>query len=320
MDFFLLDTNLFREATKSPDNKLLNALIPALRSRGLEFGLSDLTAIRISPFALLETLGVVPTMPPKPDLKWRGRDPKEIYRELFDYACEFFRNLPELQDGRLRQKHAEQVAYVTPEARPLFDTCVTGILNRGIDITGVFATFLADDYFFKYPFTRDAFIAMGAFFGAAFFSDVPEESPVSRFRLTMRMFDLIRENMRALPGYEQQARALSVKNSRDLLDTDIVQDVTYGYPHKGLRHRVVALTFDEAKIVEVRACLHRQVGFSMAAKCTGADFVRTVVQPFLAHPGGLVIQCNQAGAIFATVDLSARFPAVEAASRLGHRR
>jgi hypothetical protein len=52
MDFFLLDTNLFREATKSPDNKLLNALIPALRSRGLEFGLSDPTAIRISPFAL----------------------------------------------------------------------------------------------------------------------------------------------------------------------------------------------------------------------------------------------------------------------------
>ena len=88
----------------------------------------------------------------------------------------------------------------------------------------IFATFLADDYFFKYPFTRDAFIAMGAFFGAAFFSDVPEESPVSRFRLTMRMFDLIRENMRALPGYEQQARALSVKNSRDLLDTDIEQN------------------------------------------------------------------------------------------------
>lgn len=265
MDFFLLDTNLFREATKSQDNRLLNALVPTLRSRGLEFGLRNSTAIRISPFALLEALGIVVTMPPRPDLKWRGRDPKDIHRDLFDNACGFFRNLPELQEGHLRQKLAEQVAYVIPEARPLFDTCVTGILNRGIDINGVFATFLAADYFFKYPFTRDAFVAMGAFFGAAFFVDAPDESPVSRFRLTMRMFDLIRGNIRSMPEYKERARALSVKHSRDLLDTDIVQDVTEGYPYKGLRHRVVALTFDDAKIVEARACLHRQVGLSMAA-------------------------------------------------------
>ena len=307
MDFFLLDTNIFREATKSPGNRLLGKLIPQLRAEGLEFGLGNPTAIRVSPFALLEALGVVPTMPPKPVVNFSHKNPNEVFRQIFDYACNFFRRLPELQDSYLRQKQREQVAYVIPEALDLFNVCVTRILDRDIDINSVFATFLAGDYFFKYPFTRDIFIAMGAFLGAAFFSDVPENSPVSRFRLSMRMHDLIRNDMQAFPGYEKHAAALKIKSDRDLLDTDIIQDVTYGYPYGGERHRVVALTFDSAKVVESRALWHRQVGFSMAKKCTGADFIREVVNPFLSHPGGIVIQCDASGAIVDVVDLSARF-------------
>jgi len=96
--------------------------------------------------------------------------------------------------------------------------------------------------------------------------------------------------------------------------------VTYGFPLDGQRHRVVALTFDQAKVVETRACLHRQVGLSMATKYTGAELLRTVVQLFLAHPGGLIIQCDQAGTIVETIDLSARFPTVDSASGLAQGR
>lgn len=307
MDFFLLDTNFFREATKSQGNRLLGTLIPHLRSAGLEFGLRNRTAIRVSPFALLEALGVVPSMPPKPVVNFSHKNPNEVYRQIFDYACNYFRGLPELQEAYLKQKQKEQVAYVIPEALDLFNVCVTGILDRDLDINGVFATFLAGDYFFKYPFPREIFISMGAFLGAAFFSDVPEESPVSRFRVSMRMYDLIRSNVQAYPGYEKYAAAFKVKSERDFLDTDIIQDVTYGYPYGGERHRVVALTFDNAKIVEARALWHRQVGFSMAKKCTGADFIREVVSPFLSHPGGIVIQSDVSGSIIEAIDLSTRF-------------
>lgn len=307
MDFFLLDTNFFREATKSPENRLLRTLIPQLQAVGLEFGLGNPTAIRVSPFALLEALGVVPAMPPKPAVDFSHKNPNEVYRQIFDYACNFFRELPELQDSYLRQKQREQVAYVVKEALDLFNICVTGILDRDVDINGVFATFLAGDYFFKYPFTRDVFNSMGSFLGAAFFSDVPESAPVSRFRLSMRMHDLIRNNLQVFPGYEKHAAALKIKSDRDLLDTDIIQDVTYGYPYNGKRHRVVALTFDSANVVESRALWHRQVGFSMAKKCAGADFIREVVSPFLSHPGGIVIQSDASGAIVDAVDLSTRF-------------
>ena len=307
VEFFLLDTNFFREATKSPGNRLLGTLIPQLQAAGLEFGVGNRTAVRVSPFALLEALGVVPKMPPKPDVDFSAKSPNDVYRQIFDYACDYFRKLPELQDAYLRQKQSEQAAYVIPEALGLFDSCVTGILARDIDINGVFATFLAGDYFFKFPFTRDVFISMGAFLGAAFFSDVPESSPVSRFRLSMRMYDFIRNDMRSVPGHEKQSDSLKIKADRDLLDTDIVQDVTYGYPYEGERHRVVALTFDSANVVESRAILHRQAGISMAKKCTGADFIREVVNPFLLHPGGIIIQCDASGKIIDTVDLSERF-------------
>lgn len=307
MDFFLLDTNFFREATKSRENRLLGTLIPQLRASGLEFGLGNPTAIRVSPFALLEALGVVPTMPPKPVVNFSHKNPNEVYRQIFDYACKYFRGLPELQYAYLRQKQKEQAAYVIPEALDLFNVCVTGILDRDLDLNGVFATFLAGDYFFKYPFTRDIFISMGAFLGAAFFSDVPEQSPVSRFRVSMRMYDLLRSNIQAFPGSEKYASAFKVKSERDFLDTDIVQDVTYGYPYGGERHRVVALTFDNAKIVEARALWHRQVGFSLAKKCTGADFIREVVTPFLTHRGGIVIQSDASGTIIDSIDLSTRF-------------
>jgi hypothetical protein len=37
----------------------------------------------------------------------------------------------------------------------------------------------------------------------------------------------------------------------------------------------------------------------MAKKCTGADFIREVVSPFLAHSDGIVIQCDASSARFA---------------------
>ena len=306
VDFFLLDTNLFREATKSPGNQLLRRLIPEMQHRGLQFGKVG-TAIRVSPFGLLEALGIVVLMPPKIQIQWSTSEPREVYRHLFDSACEFFRQLPQLQTAHLWKMHDEQIAYVNPEARPLFDVCVTSILERDADLTGVLAAFLASDYFFKYPFTRDQFVKMGGFFASAFFSDVPAESPASRFRLSKRMFDFIRPQMQSLPEYKREAPALKIKDARDFLDTDIIQEITYGFPFQGARHRVVALTFDDAGYLVTRAHLHRQAGVSWGAKCTSDQFVREVVKPFLTHPGGLVLQFDKTGAIVNVADLQDRF-------------
>ena len=107
VDFFLLDTNLFREATKSPGNQLLRRLIPEMKRHGLDFGPVG-TAVRLSPFGLLEALGIVVPMPPKIQVEWATSGPKEIYSHLFKSADEFFRQLPKLQISHLRKMHDEQ--------------------------------------------------------------------------------------------------------------------------------------------------------------------------------------------------------------------
>lgn len=315
MDFYLLDTNLFRQATKSPGNQLLRTLIPELRSRlGLEFWTGSLTAIRVSPFALLEALGIVPMMPTKLDADFAKHSPKEIFKQLFDDACAFFRNQPELQATYLHQKHDEQLAYINAEAIPLFEVCVTGLLNRDLDMTEVFASFLATDYLFKYQFKREEFIAMGQLLAAAFFTDFPEQAPASRFRLSMRMFDYLRSDLQSLPGHAAFAAALKIKSSKDFLDTDIIQEITYGFPHENTRHRVVALTFDKAKVLESRAIWHRQAGIAFAAKFTGEEAMREIVRPYFMHPGGLVVQSDPTGAIVDVVDLRNPFASLAVTS------
>jgi hypothetical protein len=305
VDFFLLDTNLFREATKSPRNQLIRNLILELKQRGFHFGEVG-TPIRISPFGLLETLGIVVPIPPANQVDWTG-EPMAIYQQIFGAAQRHFRNLPILQVPHLEVMRDAQLAYVAPEARSLFDVCVTAVLSRPVDMNAVFASFLASDFFFKYQFTPAQFQKMAQFLAAAFFIDVPPESPTSRFRLSKRMFDLIQPKMQVLPEYQERASALKLKNDRDFLDTDIIQEITYGFPFEGARHRVVALTFDSARSLEFRAHLHRQVGISLGAKCTVDAVVRNAVRPFLTHAGGLVLQFDKAGQIIGEADLQPTF-------------
>ena len=313
MDFFLLDTNFFREATKSPGNRLLANLIPRLQQCGFQFGTGDSTAIRIGPFGLLEVLGLKPRMPHSRQFPVGRRDPKAVYKEIFEYALDHFLKLPELQGGYLRQKHDEHLPYLNAQARPLFEVCVTGILDRELDMTSIFATFLATDFFLKQPLSSEDFVAMMPVLAPLFFVDLPEHSPTSRYRLSVRMFNHIKHSLQSLPGYELEVKAQGIKNQRDLLDTDIVQEITYGFPLEGRRHRVVALTFDNANVLQRRARHHRQVGISINSKFQSDPAMIEIARAFLTHPGGVIVQSDESGAIVNLIDLRDTFASIPSA-------
>lgn len=314
MDFFLLDTNLFRSATKSVRNGLMQTLVPAVQHLDYDFGAAGM-AVRLSPFGLLEALGIVPIRPPWPTVTDPSTDPRVTYEEIFNYAKDKFRSHPEMQIDHMRRKLADQLDYVVPEARPLFDSCVTGILSRDIDFTEIFSSFLAQDFVFKFPFDRKQFEAMAPMLAVWFFTDFPEGSPASRYRITKRMWDFFYSTIPKGVENRELTRAHKLKTDSDFLDTDIVQDVTFGFPFDGVRHRVIALTFDDAGVVSSRAEMHRQCGFAMASLHDGGKANLSVIRPFWDHPGGVIIQCDSAGNILAVVDLAKRFPLVDQASR-----
>jgi hypothetical protein len=213
MDFFLLDTNFFREATKAPNDHLLARLIPALRQHGFDFGAAG-SALRISPFSLLEALGIVVKMPPGRTFPVTGRDPKTVFMEIFQHARDHFEQLPELQGGHVQRKHDEQLAYLSATGRPLFDECITAVLARMDQPTDLFASFLSMDYFVKYPFSPDDFQRMAQFLVTMFFMDVPEDSPTSRYRMRSRPISegaTMANNLAASSGFPLASTTALVK-------------------------------------------------------------------------------------------------------------
>ena len=115
--------------------------------------------------------------------------------------------------------------------------------------------------------------------------------------------------MQKIPKEPTISKALRIKTGGDFLDCDIIHDITFGFPFAGSRHRVVALTFDNAQTVGARAILHRQVGITLAAKlqtaATSDLSIANDISGYLAHRGGCVVQCNRAGEVIDFFDLSA---------------
>ena len=312
MDFFLLDTNFFRAATKSPGNLLMNNLVPQLHSKSeIVFSNNGETALRISPFGLLESLNIVLPKPPSPPGNISGKPFLEVYKTLIGFAESYFEKMPQLQLKFLLEQDAKERSYVDPQALPLYEACITSVLKRPIDVTRALVSYLAHDYFLKFPFKKQDLLNHMPSFCVMFFQDFSAMAPASRFRLSIRLYDSIRQKMGGVPDDPVISKAFKIKTDGDLLDTEIVQDVTFGFPFGGIRHRVVALTFDEANVVGARALFHKQVGATLATKLkTAAAADRNVardITPFLTHPGGCVVQSNKSGDIVDFYDLSSNW-------------
>jgi hypothetical protein len=127
--------------------------------------------------------------------------------------------------------------------------------------------------------------------------------------ISKRIYELIQNKMEQLPEHSEISASLKLKPWKDFLDTDIIQEITFGYPYGGMRNRVVVLTFDNAQALGHRAQLHRQVGLTLAKKCE-PDLLANTLSPFLTHPGGCVVQCDKTGAIVSILDMKARFLAL----------
>lgn len=287
----------------------MKRLAPTLQNGyGIKFENGGQTAFRITLFALLEALNIVPPKIPTGLINVEGMPFPVAYKTLIATAEEYFQKQPELQAAFLRDRDRHQRAYADAEALSLYEGCITSILNRPIDISVALASYLARDYLFKYPFKTEDLLSHMPAFAVMFFLDDPPLAPASRFRLTMRLYDPIRQNVEAAFPNKAIAKALRIKTDRDFLDTDIVQDVTFGFPYQGTRHRVVALTFDDAEAVSIRIRLHRQAGFTLAKNMAGLAAsdpkVAADISSFLAHPGGCVVQSDKDGNVIRFVDAS----------------
>jgi len=309
--FHILDTNLFRKACKSKNGIFIINLNASL-SRYLYLKNSEITAFKLTPFGLLEFLGIVPPHPTSieiPDNISELGNSRAIADHIIAAVKDFYSTCDELKLHNLMAKCTEQEAYVEYEAKPLFDICVKNLLNQP-NIEEVIAGFLAFDYLYKYRFNSELEKIMLQYLSVHFFLDDAFSSSLSKFRLSKRVWDKIREdlvkqyknNEEKLKVIEVYTKSMKIKNQRDFLDGDLVHSIAYGHEYNGQRCRVVALTCDDAFNVCDRVVLHRLVGDVIYNNCD--KNVKALFEKMAQHKGGFVVTCNDDGHFTKILDIS----------------
>ncbi len=309
--FHILDTNLFRKACKSKNGAFILNLNASL-SRNLYLKNSEITAFKLTPFGLLEYLGIVPPHPTSIEIPANiseSANSRAIADHIIIAAKAFYSACDELKLRNLKAKCAEQEAYVEYEARPLFDICVKNILDQP-NIEEVIVGFLAFDYLYKHRFNVELEKIMLQYLSVHFFMDDAFSSSVSKFRLSKRVWDKIREDLvkqykndeEKLKLIEIYTNSMKIKNQRDFLDGDLVHYIAYGHEYNGQRCRVVALTCDDSFNVCDRVVLHRLVGDVIYNNCD--KNVKALFQNMAKHKGGFVVTCNDDGHFTKILDIS----------------
>jgi hypothetical protein len=316
INFFMLDTNLFRKACKSIGGKYISNLNKCLDANAYLKN-EKITAFKITPFSLLEFLGIVAPNPGDIDISLYLRsktDIKEIASYIVRESKQFFIENPMLQLENLRLKAEEQKQYVEPEAMDLFEICVLHPLASD-GIVNTIATFLSFDYLYKYQFSPALEQEMHAYFSVHFFLDGDFSGSLSKFRFSKRLWDRSLSSLEKISSNNSEnsvdlkriGNSMKIKNKRDFLDGDLVHYVAFGYVHKGKRAKVVALTCDAAEVVADRVAVHRSIGKAIFENCeqTVKDRFRSAAM----HRGGFVVTCDDEG-MFSRVISIAEYPQI----------
>jgi hypothetical protein len=311
--FWLLDNNVFRNLTSSPDGVALRTLNDALERLPLLRN-GDLTALKMTPMGVLEALGVVP--PGAPPIRigpaMVHRPAHEVAEHLLTQFKNFLAKSVILSRSSLEQAAEAQRKFTTYEAQTLFDICVMHPINTaGFHETVL--TCIAFDYLYKFQFPRPLTREMHHFFVAGLFSTKGLASHLGKFRVARRMWEeLYPKLLAANPGREHHLelynRSMSIKNARDYLDCDIVHFLSIGYD-TGADHLPVAVfTQDDLHVLVDRVSVFKSV-LHVTRSLLTAEARAQLSPDALNHEGGVIIHCTEDCKIDACVPV-AKIPAL----------
>ena len=234
MIFHILDTNLFRTLTSTPGGVAIAKLNSGLdKYQALKNQVE--TAIKMTPFGLLEGIGLIPPKIPYPVISQDLR--KKPSREIADFLLNYFTAALDaeqlLSAEALKERVERQRAYTVPEAMTLFDICVTHPTNY-YNFDQSVRKCLAFDHLFKYPFDDELRAKMHHLLLVMALSASPMASHGGKFRLVRRLWEQVypsiaKANPKAEGELHRINQSMSLKNKQDYFDCDIVAFLCDGY-------------------------------------------------------------------------------------------
>lgn len=271
---------------------------------------TDFSGFRITPFSLLEFLGIVPPhfiLNDIPQEVFRDKNPGTITDFILKKAKKFYSESAVLTIDYLKQKEEEQLKYVEYEAFPLFKACVSETLESKNAIDLIHGS-LAFDYLFKIDFPKELEKIMMQYFSSHFFLDYPL-SPLGKFRYTKKLWDgFIGKEGTRYPhaGINSEIKkSMSIKKQRDYLDCDVIHWLCYGLPYNGKRAQVAFITYEKAFQIFDRAIVHKMIGKRLFELCD--KDLQGKYRDTFHHVGGYIIFSKKDGEIEEVAELNELF-------------
>lgn len=295
----LLDNNVFRALTHRNSQGDRARLLRDIRA--MEVAGSGRLFFALTPFSVLEAIGVVP---PSPSLDFApipieaGREAEAIEKmsdEILRQALEFYEQTPALSEANLLFKADEQRLHTRPDALPFFDRCITDVIKNREARCHMIAC-LAVDTLFKFDFPCRTLPFFQVRFLAMLFSVDEIDNSVSLFRVVKKIWDAVYSRMYRDPASFNRERLLKaqkhmeIKKSRDLVDCDLIHYLCVGFMTGDHRSPVIGCTTDDLDTIVTRIAVFKtiQEQYSKdALKMMGRKRNEVV-----RHEPGTVIHCT----------------------------
>lgn len=313
MIFHLLDTNLFRTLTSTPGGDAI-ARLNACLEQHQDLKNQMKTAIKMTPFGLLEAISFIPPKIPDPvrSRQLRMNSSGEIANFLLNYFSAALDAEQFLSAEGMQELAERQRAYTVPESMELFDICVTHpVTSPNFDQS--VRKCLAFDHLFKFQFDNELRAKMHHLLLVMSLNVSPMISHGGRFRLVRRLWEqgyssIVRANPQATDVLSRINKLMSLKNKQDYFDCDIVTFLCDGYWYEDAGNQVVAFTQDAAQTVVDRISVYKSTLKAALAICDPE--ARQAISKHVGTPiQGVLVPCEADGSFDSPISVSG-IPAV----------
>ncbi|MGE5353220.1 MAG: hypothetical protein ACM3P0_14150 [Acidobacteriota bacterium] len=307
MDYIhFLDNNIFRLICSSPNGEALNKLFNSIS--GISF-LNEKTnfAFKLSPFSILEAIGIVP--PRINDLALPNeliqlKDAAIIAEYLSSLALKFYQKSEEISLANIQIKAHEQEKYVTAEAKEIFGISILDIINEA-GFVEYLQRQLVMDYLFKFDYPNEIDKIMIPFFGAQFFMNDNISSNISKFRLAKKIsniyYNRIQHNCDKEFLFTLQ-RAMNIDKHQDYVDCDLIHFACMGALNNNERCPVISYSIDKPEVIIPRIKIYKSIIELFKIGITESNPTEMLL-PSISMAEGIFAFCSTEGNVYEVAEV-----------------
>lgn len=302
----LLDNNLFRLFCKSPKQKAIKNFRLSTDNYPY-FNRDGNYGFKLTPFALLEAIGIIPPKIYNIDLPpniIENNCATSIADYLVTKSIDFYSNSPDLLGDKIISKAHEQRKYVQGESLEFYDKIIIETLDEN-GYREFLIKQLSMDYLMKYDYPNEIIDTMISFFGSQFFMNDVISNNISKFRLAKKLWSILYNKIQHNNKTPQNIlatlkRAMEIDKHQDYLDCEIIHFACLGTSNNGEVLPVVSCSMDKPEIIIPRIVIYKSTIELFRMGLANSNPLHNDL-PVINKSEGVFAFCQEDGSIFKSI-------------------